>query len=318
MTLLSMPLVTRRVQAYFAPVNRAQEQATIFDPAVSGSFTLSAPPAPWVDLGWIENFARQSGSKVAPLTAGSPATALYQVRESTEATVSFGFKIWSKLSMALAAGAQHMNVLAAPLTGRAIGSGAKATPANSLGVGSSATSLVMSAPTSLTAGAIVSVDVDYLGQTGWVGTGISAAYVSSASAVGSDADYVRRVSFNVGRVVSATATTLQLAQPLLAGNPSAGMKVQQVVGFVDREGGSFFPEWSAVFVMQGEQGDRLIFHYPRLQPISYPREVSNTLAAPIEMIGPQAAFRALPVVDGNDGEQVLCYRTYLPAASALV
>ena len=144
-TALSMPLVTRRVRAYFAPVNRTLKQATIFDPAVNGSFNLSSPPAPWMDLGWIENFTRQSGSKIAPLSAGSPATTLYQVRESTDATVVFAFKTWTKLSMALAAGAQHMNVLAAPSTGAAIGSGGKAVPATTLGVGSSATALVLSA-----------------------------------------------------------------------------------------------------------------------------------------------------------------------------
>ena len=33
-----------------------------------------------------------------------------------------------------------------------------------------------------------------------------------------------------------------------------------MVGFCDREGGNFFPEWSGVFVMDGEQGDRVIFH----------------------------------------------------------
>jgi hypothetical protein len=282
---LSLPLVTRRVRAYFAPVNRVLKQPTIFDPAVNGAFNLSAPPAPWVDLGWIDGFVRQSGSKTASLTAGAPAFSLYQVRESTEAGISFVFKTWSKLSMALAAGAQHMNVLAAPSTGISIGSGAKATPAMALGVGSSATALIMSAPVTITAGAIVSVDVDYLGETGFVGTGVSAAFVSNASAVGDDVDYVRRVSFNVGRVVSAAATTLQLAQPLPAGNPAQGMKVQQVLGFVDREGGSFFQEWSAVFVLQGEQGDRLIFHYPRLQATHYPREKSYAMATPVQSIG---------------------------------
>jgi hypothetical protein len=315
---LSVPLVTRRVRAYFAPVNRVLKQATIFDPAVYGSFNLNAPPAPWVDLGWIENFARQSGSKVAPLNAGSPAAPLYQIRESTEATVSFVFKTWSKLSMALAAGAQHMNVLAAPASGAAIGSGAKATPAVALGTGSSATSLIMSTTSAFSAGSILSVDLDYLGQTGFVGSGVSAAYVSSASAVGSDPDYVRRVSFNVARVVSAAGNTVTLAQPLIAGNPISGMKAQQLIGFVDREGGSFFQEWSALFVMPGEQGDRLIFHYPRLQPTMYPHESSSVLAAPIDSIGVGAAFRALPVTDGNDSEQVLSYRTYLPAASTLV
>jgi hypothetical protein len=314
---LSLPLMTRRVRAYFAPVNRVLQQPTLFDPAISGAFSLSAPPALWIDLGWIENFVRQAGSKIIPLTGGAPATPLYQVRESTEASVSFRFKVWSKLSMALAAGAQHMNVLAAPGTGAAIGSGGKAIPAVLVGAGSTATALVVSG-TSIGAGAIVSVDLDYLGQLGFVGTGVSAAYVKSASAVGSDVDYVRRVSFNVARVAGVSGGVLQLAQGLPAGIPAGGMKLQQVQGFVDREGGSFFQEWSALFVMQGEQGDRVLFHYPRLQPMISARESGAMLAEPLESVGLAAEFRALPVIDGNDSEQVLCYRTYLPGATTLV
>ena len=46
------------------------------------------------------------------------------------------------------------------------------------------------------------------------------------------------------------------------------MKVSGVVGFCDREGSSFFQEWSAVFVGEGQQGERVIWHYPRLQAMS--------------------------------------------------
>ncbi len=44
--------VTRRVRAYFAPVNRAAGVPTVFDAAQMGAFALDSPPAPWVDLGW--------------------------------------------------------------------------------------------------------------------------------------------------------------------------------------------------------------------------------------------------------------------------
>jgi hypothetical protein len=55
---------------------------------------------------------------------------------------------------------------------------------------------------------------------------------------------------------------------LPGGAPATGAKVQAVTGFVDREGGSFYQEWSALFVMQGSQGERIFFHYPRLQAMS--------------------------------------------------
>jgi len=41
-------------------------------------------------------------------------------------------------------------------------------------------------------------------------------------------------------------------------------------------------------------------------------------AAPLECIRLAGTFRALPVKDANDGETVLCFRSYLPAAQRTV
>jgi hypothetical protein len=91
------------------------------------------------------------------------------------------------------------------------------------------------------------------------------------------------------------------------------MQVSQLVGFCDREGASFFQEWSALFVLEGTQGDRILYHYPRLQPLESSSESAEPLAPPLETVRLAAAFRALPVKDANDGETVLCFRSYLPA-----
>ena len=244
MTMAASAPVTRRVRAYFAPVNRSASAPTIFDPAAMGGFALDSPPAPWVDLGWIEKFARKSATKIVPLRSGVPATVQSQVRQEMEATVALQFLSWGKLQMALTAGSQHMNLLQAQVGAVASGSGGAGIAATPLSAGSTATQLNMtSTQTALFApGQMVSVDVDYTGQTGFVGSGVSAAYVKAASAVQNDVNYVRRVSFNVGRVVAVNANGLQLAEPLLAGAPVSGMQVQPILGFVDREGGSFF--WS--------------------------------------------------------------------------
>jgi hypothetical protein len=146
-----------------------------------------------------------------------------------------------------------------------------------------------------------------------VGSGISAAYVKSAAAVGSDINYIRRVTLNVGVVTANANGALQLAAPLSAGVPTAGMQVSQLVGFCDREGASFFHEWSALFVLEGAQGDRILYHYPRLQAMQGSSETVELLAAPLECIRLAGAFRALPVKDPIDGETVLCFRSYLPA-----
>ncbi len=319
----ALPPIGRTVRAYFAPVDRVHRVPTLFDPSVNGQFALDAPPAPWIDLGWIENFARKSTSKFGDLVTGSPAATQYQVRQTVDATLSFRFKAWSKLSMALAAGSQHMNLIVPAAGGAASGSGSKGIPPLNLAVGSTATFLALAASDAagFSANSLVTVDLDYAGQTGFVGSGVFAAYVTSAAAVNSDPDYIRRVSFNVARVAAVGTGTnpgLQLAQPLIAGIPASGMRVQPISGFVDREGGSFFQEWSALFVIPGEQGERILFHYPRLQALGGAAESTTPLIAPLERIALSAAFRALPVTDSNDGEQVVCFRSFLPSSITLV
>jgi hypothetical protein len=43
--------VTSRVQAFFAPVNRASGTPVIFDAAGELNFNPAAPPAPWISQG---------------------------------------------------------------------------------------------------------------------------------------------------------------------------------------------------------------------------------------------------------------------------
>ncbi len=311
--------VTRRVRAYFAPVNRTAGVPTVFDPAQMGAFALDTPPAPWVDLGWCTNFVRKSETKVGALMTGAPAVVQSQVRNQVEATVQLEFGSWGKLQLALAAGSQQMNLLRTATGAAANGSGGPAAAAVPLVAGSTATALnVGAAAAQFQVGDLLAVDVDYGSQVGFVGSGVSAAYVSSPTAVGSDVNYIRRVSLNVGHVVAIAAGTLQLGESLLAGAPAAGMQVSPLVGFVDREGGGFFQEWSGLFVQDGEQGDRVIYHYPRLQAMQGSAETVETLAGPLARVRLAGAFRALPVKDSNDGETVLCFRSYLPGAMRAV
>ena len=312
--------VTRRVRAYFAPVNRVAGTPTVFDAAQMGAFALDTPPAPWADLGWCSGFARKSETKVGVLTTGAPAVVQAQVRTQVEASVQLEFESWGKLQLALTAGSQQMNLLKTTSGAAPNGSGGVAEMAVPLQAGSTATSLNVGATAAAQfhVGDLVVVDVDYVAQVGFVGCGVSAAYVSSAAAVGSDINYVRRVSLNVGRVVAIASGVLQLGEALLAGAPSAGMQVSSLVGFVDREGGGFFQEWSGLFVMDGEQGDRVIYHYPRLQTMHGSAETVETLAGPLGRVRLDGMFRALPVKDTNDGETVLCFRSYLPGAMRAV
>jgi len=313
--------VTRRVRAYFAPVNRVTATPVLFDPSEQGGFSLNSPPAPWIDLGWIQDFARKSASKTAPVLSGIPAAPLEQVRETLQAQVSFKFLSWTKLTMALATGSQHMNLLAPASGATPAADGAQAATAVVVQSGSTASSVLLASTDAakFAPGAIIALDADYIGQTGFVGTPVSGAYVRAAL---TDIDYIRRITFNVALVSQVNSTGLILAQPLMGGAPAAGTKLQALTGFVDREGGAFYQEWSALFVMQGSQGERIFFHYPRLQTMVNAEESSIPLSS--KNPGGQARvllnaqFLALPVTDPLDGEHVLCYRSFLPAANALV
>jgi hypothetical protein len=313
--------VARRVRGYFAPVNRTTQTPVLFDPAEQGGFNLDAPPAPWIDLGWIHDFTRKPGSKTSPILTGIPASTLVQVRETLEAQVSLQFLSWTKLTMALATGSQHMNLLA-PASGAApAANGAQAAAAIAPQSGSTASFVALAAADAakFVPGSIIALDGDYNGQTGFVGAPVAGAYVRQAIA---DLDYIRRVTFNVGFVSQVSSIGLTLAEPLPGGVPAAGAKLQAVTGFVDREGGSFYQEWSALFAIQGSQGERIFFHYPRLQTICSAEEA----AIPLNAKSPdgqtrvllKGQFLALPVSDPLDGERVLCYRTFLPAANGLV
>lgn len=214
-----------------------------------------------------------------------------------------------------------MNLLA-PASG-AISSAdeAQAVPAVTVQVGSTSTAVMLAASDAaqFKAGSMIALDTDYVGQTGFVGSPVSGSYLRQPLA---DTDYIRRVTFNVALVSQVTSSGLTLAAPLLGGVPPAGSKLQRVTGFVDREGGCFFQEWSALFVMQGSQGERIFFHYPRLQAMTGAAEAAIPFGGNekggLERVLLKSHFVALPVTDPLDGERVLCYRSFLPAPSALI
>jgi hypothetical protein len=313
--------VARRVRAYFAPVNRAAQVPVIFDPSEQSAFNLDSPPAPWIDLGWIEGFVRQPTSKTSSILTGIPASTLEQVRETLAAQVSFQFLSWTKLTMALATGSQHMNLLVPASGAAAAADGATAAAAVTVQAGSTATFVALAATdaSKFSAGSIVAIDVDNTGQTGYVGSPVSGAYLRQAV---SDVDYIRRITFNVALVSQSASAGLTLAEALPGGAPAAGAKLQGVIGFVDREGGSFYQEWSALFILQGSQGDRVFFYCPRLQTLIGAEEASVPLTSKnkstLGRVLLKARFLALPVTDPLDGERVVCYRSFVPAPNALV
>ena len=90
--------------------------------------------------------------------------------------------------------------------------------------------------------------------------------------------------------------------------------MQKVVAFLDREGASFFQEWSALFALEEASGGRVYFHYPRLQASAPAEETMANLASGLNTTLLHAEFAAMASTDANDAETVLCYRSCVPAS----
>ena len=311
-------LMTPGVRAYFAPVDRTNNLPAPFDPSAMGRFALNTPPAGWWSAGSVSDFQRSSGSKIVPVLSGAPATIKMQSSSTVEEEVECTFAGWTRLSAALSSGVQTMNLLLTGNSANANPSGGAAAQAEALLSGSTSSTLQLSTATAVQPGDMVVVDTDYNGATGYLGSGAAASYVAAAPAL-VDAHFIRRVSFNVARVLTVNAGVVTLASPLPAGVPTAAMKVARCAGFVDCAGNAFLQEWSALFVCDGMQGDRLLLHYPRLQPAGgTAREKRQTLAAGVDRWRPFARFRALPITDANTGAVSACFRSYLPAPLRMV
>lgn len=317
--LSQMAPASRAVRAYAAPINRSSGVIAAFDPASQGQFDLDAPPTPWIDLGWVENFRRTAETRYDALRTGPAANIALQYRTQPEARVEFDLLSWGKLQLALSGGTQQMNVLAEQPGLPPQPSGGMALPASPVQSGSTYTQVMLTSDqlADYNIGDIVAVDIDYNGETGYLGSGAPGAYLSSPLNGQTYIDYIRRVSLNVSRVCAITSSYLQLAEPLIA-LPIMGMGVQKVVAFLDREGSGFFQEWSGLFVVAPDSGGRASFYYPRLQPAAGASETRQEFAAPLFSSQLHVALRALPTTDSNDNETVLCYRSYLPAPNAAV
>ena len=219
----AMVPITRRVRAYFAPVNRQTETPSIFDPGKHGAFPLDAPPAPWFDLGWVDHFQRSCGTSTEALQASAPGTTVAQFRGPLSAARGIRFPGVGQTADGVGVGirahecsGQRSERKCAALRRDACGRGGGAS-----GIDCDRNRPRRGAVNAFVDGDMVAVDADYQQQTGYVGTGIAAAYVNDPADVNHDPNYVRRVTFNLGRVAEKTATSLLLAQPL-AGRSAGG------------------------------------------------------------------------------------------------
>jgi hypothetical protein len=306
--------VTTAVRVFVAPVQRNSSQPTVFDASQAATFDLDNPSAPWIGLGAVEGFQRTAVDESTSVQSGTDATVVAQFGKKLEAYVSFAFRRWGKLQLVMATGGTHWNVLATRPGGQPGPTGGEPIVATAIFPGSTATVLKLDpqAVAQLTAGDFVAVDLDYLQQFGYIGMGFPGAYVVYDGSAPLQIDFVRRVTFNIGKVVAINSGTVILENPLPAGDPPTSAGLQKVVGFTDREGGAFRQEWSALFFEETVDGGRVCYYYPRLQSLPQAAEKKNPILGDYQAMLLEAHLLALPATDPQDGVSALWYRTYIP------
>jgi hypothetical protein len=339
-------------RAFFSPFNLGQSAAAnntsigpkILDLQNGGPFNTNAPPSGWFDLGWIKDFKITPQSKIGQVRSGYRGAVRAQYRGQVGEQFEFAFREATRLAFKIAVGTTPFNLTKTPApstAGPLSGSGAQAVPLGASGYQAAGAGATAGSPTVFvpagsgalfTAGAYIVVDQDYTNQTGIVndaGQPVSAGQVTDIDFIRKTSDYVARVtSIAAGAVAGQDGLVLNnvfvgggSSQPGVAANtgPTAGAKVQQVVGWAVREGATFITEWSALFIMDTIDAAQIAIYYPHVS-ISQFKDVA---AWAIENIGTtdetgyqlDCAMEALAFDDPEDGETVVGYKAFYPRPS---
>ncbi len=333
-------------RAYFAPFNQQQAVATansalgptIYDLQSTGKFidgpagSILTAQSGWFDLGWIKNFKFTPGSKTGNVMTGYRGAIRAKYRAETSEKMSCLFMEMSRQAMSICTGTQVFNLLATP-SGNVQSSGplsASGAPKYSM-VSYSPSGGVGGAPTlqgasgtgvAFPVGSYIVCDQDYNGTTfGFVGDAGANVFQGAVS----DVDFIRKTSDYVACVASVSGDVLTLTAPFVGGGnnssggantaPTAGAKIQGVVGYASREGGTYIKEWSAIFVLGTIDGSQLLFYYPRIAPDVFGGLTEENLpnATAMQTSGLAGTWDALAFDDPLDGETVVRYSAYYPA-----
>lgn len=332
-------------RGYFAPFNLAlavnQSSSalgpTIYDLQTTGRFIdkASGPPKGWADLGFMDNVKITPGSKIGNVVAGYRGVIRAKYRAETSEKLSFRFREMSRMAASIATGSQIFNLLAVPTGNAATTAGplsATGTAAVAMssysptgGAGGAATLTVADA-TGLKAGDYIVCDQDYNGTDfGFVGD--SGANVFQDAVASDRVDFIRQTSDYVAGIASISGSVLTLTGPFIGGGnnpvlgatpntaPTAGAKVQRVVGFTSREGGTYIKEWSAVFTLDTIDASQVMYYYPRIAPDQFMGLEPFALqgATAMQEYPLNSSFDALAFDDPLDGETCVRYFSYYPS-----
>jgi hypothetical protein len=335
-------------RCYFAPYNIALGSGVANTAVGPTNLDLSEGPFDsnnpqnygFVDLGWIKDFKLTPESKIGQVRSGYRGAIRAQYRGQVGESFEFKFREYGRLQYRIATGTNVLNLLGGTTTtnGPVGASGAPSVlvtayasgtaPFGVGGQGVAPTLTVAGAPSSanIAVNSYIVCDQDYNPATyGIVGDAGTPVFQNAVT----DTDYIRMNSDYVSRVTAINGSVLTLDQPFVgggSGNPAPigpgsasnpQYKVQVIVGWAAREGGTFISEWSALFLMNTIDNAQIAVYYPHVSIVQN-RDVAATWA--IENVGTtdlggaelDAQYQALAFDDPLDGETVVGYKAFYP------
>lgn len=342
-------------RCYFAPFNQALAVTnsstsvgpTVWDLQVVGKFigTSASLPVGWFDLGFIDKVKINPDSKISNIMSGYRNAVRAKYRADVGEKCSFVFREAGRLQYNIATGEGAFNLLKSTAPASTIGplssSGVAAIAMGASGyIASGAVAGYVGQPVLYVpggsgalfpAGTYIVADQDYTNQFGFVGD----AGVNVFQGAVTDVDYIRKTSdyvATVKAVVTGAQDALVLTKPFAGGGntttatqtvntgPSTGAKVQQIIGFGTRGGGTTIKEWSAIMVKDTIDGSQILIYYPRLAPDKFGGFDDYTAQGGQSIIGTElnASFESMAFDDPIDGETVVRYSFFFPHTSPAI
>lgn len=325
-------------RAYFAPYNPAIGSAvadTALGPKIldlsQGPFNDSALPAGWYDLGWIKDANIAPESKIGKVRSGYRGAVRAEYRGQVGEKISFKFREMSRMATKVATGGDVFNLLdggVASTSGPLAGSGTTAVSMVSYDANGPTLVVAAAASGSFPVGSLIVCDLDYNG-TDYGIVGDAGTHIFQGQVV--DANYLRKTSDYVARVVANVGGTLTLSKRFVGGGsgltaataytePQAGSKVQPIIGFAAREGGTFIKEWSAMFLMDTQDLGQFLVYYPHIAPSQFRgmggwqlEDIGTTDTQGYEL---DCEMESLAFDDSIDGQTCVRYLAYYPPIGA--
>lgn len=326
---------------------------TIYDLEILGKFidtSLNPTTQPgWFDLGYVKNFKFTPGSKTGNVMTGYRGAIRAKYRAETSEQFSWVFGEMGRTQMKIATGCQVFNLLSSSATASTVGPlnssgntavsvGASGYQATGLGSGPTQGLPTLFVPAgsgaAFPAGTMIVADDDYNGTDfGFVGDAGANVFQGAVT----DTDFIRKTSDYVATVQTVVLNAasgqdaLILTAPFIGGGnqatlgvtprtgPGTTAKVQKIIGYGAREGGTFITEWSAIFVLDTIDASQILFYYPRCAPATFAGLPATNLqnATAMQTYDQECTYDALAFDDPLDGETVVRYACYYPKSSGV-